>query len=164
MARLRDGFLWDLPLFGGLSSALDRIAPGIGQSRFNSGSATFIITNRIIQSRDLEFRSSSMRLQSTGTVDFDTRIEATMRAELLRDVPFLGPLVSLALSPVTKLFEYRVRGMLAKPVTSMSHVPEVFMAPLRPIQTIKSILPGEAEKPAGTDRNLPASPPKVPDR
>ncbi len=165
VARLRDGFLWDLPLFGGLSAALDHIAPGIAQSRFNSGSGTFTITNRVIQSHDLEFRSSSMRLLATGTVDFDTRLDATMRAELLRDVPLLGPLVSFALSPVTKLFEYNVRGTLGKPVTSMSHVPEVFMAPLRPIQTIKSILPGEAEKPANPDpatRTPPSTTPSTP--
>jgi hypothetical protein len=151
VARLRDGFLWDLPLFGGLSAALDHIAPGVAQSRFNSGSATFSITNRTLRSQDLEFRSSSMRLQATGTVDFDSRLDAVMRAELLRDVPVLGPLVSLALSPVTKLFEYEVKGTLGKPETSPAHVPGVLMAPLRPIQTFRSLLPGESEKPAGTD-------------
>ncbi len=160
VARLRDGFLWDLPLFGGMSSALDRIAPGIAQSRFNSGSASFSITNRTVRSQDMEFRSASMRLQATGTVDFDSRLDAVMRAELLRDVPILGPLVSLALSPVTKLFEYDVRGTLGRPETSPSHVPSVLMAPLRPLQTFRSLLPGESEKPAPTDpsKRDPATP------
>ena len=154
VARLRDGFLWDLPLFGGMSSALDRIAPGIAQSRFNSGSASFSITNRTVRSQDMEFRSASMRLQATGTVDFDSRLDAVMRAELLRDVPLLGPLVSLALSPMTKLFEYDVRGTLGKPETSPSHVPSVLMAPLRPLQTFRSLMPSEPEKPT------PGDPPK----
>ena len=158
VARLRDGFLWDLPLFGGLSSALDHIAPGVAQSRFNSGSATFTITNRTLRSQDLEFRSASMRLQATGTVDFDSRLDAVMRAELLRDVPVLGPLVSFALSPVTKLFEYDVRGTLGKPETSPAHVPGVLMAPLRPLQTFRSLLPAESEKPA-TPPTTPSPPP-----
>ncbi len=164
IARMRDGFLWDLPLFGGLSSTLDRIAPGVAQSRFSSGSATFTITNRTLRSQDLEFRSPSMRLLATGTVDFDSRLEALMHAEILRDVPVLGPLVSLALSPVSRLFEYDVRGTLGKPVMSMAHVPGVLMAPLRPIQTFKSLLPGDTNKPAGTESppDPKASPPSSP--
>ena len=164
IARMRDGFLWDLPLFGGLSSTLDRIAPGVAQSRFSSGSATFTITNRTLRSQDLEFRSPSMRLLATGTVDFDSRLEALMHAEILRDVPVLGPLVSLALSPVSRLFEYDVRGTLGKPVMSMAHVPGVLMAPLRPIQTFKSLLPGDTNKPAGTESSpdTKASPPSSP--
>ena len=162
VARLRDGFLWDLPLFGGLSAGMDRIAPGIAQSRFNSGSASFSITNRTVRSQDMEFRSASMRLQATGTVDFDGRLDAVMRAELLRDVPILGPLVSLALSPMTKLFEYDVRGTLGKPETSPSHVPSVLMAPLRPLQTFRSLLPGESEKPTPIDPSKRDPAPQVP--
>lgn len=155
-ARLRDGFLWDLPLFGGLSAALDRIVPGIGQTRFNSGSSTFTITNRLIRTQDLEFRSSTMRLASSGSVDFDTHLDATMRAEVLRDVPLLGPVVSLALSPFAKLFQFDVRGTLEKPVTELRYVPELLLAPLRPFETIRSLFPDAPGK-AGT---APA-PPKV---
>jgi AsmA-like C-terminal region len=156
--RLRDGFLWDLPLFGGLSSALDKIAPGVGQTRFSSGKANFAITNRLISTRDLEFRSPAMRLACEGTVGFDTQLEATMRAEILRDVPVLGPIVSLALSPFSKLFEYQVRGALAKPVTELRYVPELLLAPLRPFETIKSLLPGETEKTKGETKPAPSGP------
>jgi hypothetical protein len=157
-ARLRDGFLWDLPLFGGLSKALDQIVPGIGQTRFSSGSATFTITNRLIRTRDLEFRSPAMRLSSEGTVDFETQLDATMRAEVLRDVPLLGPIVSLALSPFSKLFEYEVHGALEKPVTELHYVPSLLLLPLKPFETIRGLLPADSDKPKSENKTLPTTP------
>ena len=156
--RLRDGFLWDLPLFGGLSVAFDKIAPGLGQTRFNSGQATFTIKDRLIRTHDLEFNSPTMRLKADGTVDFDSNMDATMQAELLHDVPLLGPVIGLALSPFSKLFEYDVRGTLGKPTMELRYVPGFLLAPLRPIETIKSLFPGEAKKPEEPAKAEPANP------
>ena len=144
--RLRDGFLWDLPLFGGLTLALDKLAPGLGQTRFNSGHANFTVKDRLVRTDDLEFNSPTMRLKANGSVDFESRMDATMQAELLHDVPLLGPVIGLALSPFSKLFEYDVRGTLGKPEMEPRYVPSILLAPLRPIQTIKSLFPGDEKK------------------
>ncbi len=156
--RLRDGFLWDLPLFGGLSIAFDKIAPGLGQTRFNSGHASFTIKDRFVRTHDLEFNSPTMRLKADGTVDFDSNMNATMQAELLRDVPLLGPVIGLALSPFSKLFEYDVRGTLGKPEMEPRYVPSFLLAPLRPIQTIKSLFPGDPKKADDEKQREPAKP------
>ncbi|HTH49247.1 MAG TPA: AsmA-like C-terminal region-containing protein [Candidatus Limnocylindria bacterium] len=156
--RLRDGFLWDLPLFGGLSVAFDKLAPGLGQTRFSSGHATFTIKDRLIRTHDLQFDSPTMRLNADGSVDFDARMDATMQAELLRDVPLLGPVIGFALSPFSKLFEYDVRGTLGKPEMEPRYVPSILLAPLRPIQTIKSLFSGDEKKPEETKPAEPAKP------
>lgn len=150
-ARLRDGFLWDLPLFGLLSPLFEGISPGLGRSRFSEGTATFTITNRTITSRDLELRSPTMRLQFRGDVDFDGRLDTRMEAELLRDVPLVGPVVSFVLSPFTKLFELDVRGTLGQPETDLRYVPSFLLAPLRPFRTLRELFTEEpAKKPVPT--------------
>ena len=56
-AQLRDGLIWAIPIFGVLSKPLDAIVPGIGNSRFSSATANFIIANSVIRSDDLEMRA-----------------------------------------------------------------------------------------------------------
>lgn len=142
-ASLRDGLIWDLPVFGAFSPMLNKVTPGLGNSRARQATATFAITNSVIASTDLEIHASAMRMQYDGTVDFDSRINGRMEAELFRDVPVLGLLVSKVLWPVTKLFEYKVGGTLADPQTSPLYIPKVFFMPFHPIRTLKELLPDE---------------------
>ena len=76
----------------------------------------------------------------------------------LQSVPLLGPVIGLALSPFSKLFEYDVRGTLGKPTMELRYVPGFLLAPLRPIETIKSLFPGEAKKPEEPAKAEPANP------
>src|SRR5262249_31619671 len=50
--NLRDGLIWDIPIFGVFSPALDTVMPGLGSSRAREGSATFVVTNGVIYSDD----------------------------------------------------------------------------------------------------------------
>ncbi len=145
-ARLRDGFLWDLPLFGGVSKVLDRAIPGLGQSRFNSGSATFILTNRAVVTRDLELHSPTVHVFLNGSVQFDTQLDGRLEAAVLRDVPLLGPIVNLVLKPVAKLLEYDVRGRLDHPEMTPRHIPGFMLAPFRPLETLRELFPGDKSR------------------
>lgn len=139
--EMRDGYLWGLPVFGLFSPLLDAISPGLGQTRFTSGTATYTMTNGLIQTRDLEMRSPTMRLEYGGTVDFGGTLDATMQAELFRDAPLIGRLLSLALSPVTKLFEYEVRGTLGRPQPEPRYIPRFLLILLKPVSLLRELLP-----------------------
>jgi hypothetical protein len=156
-ARLQDGYLWGMPLFGLLSGPLEAIAPGLGQQKFSDGTATFTITNRVVQSKDLELKSPVVRLRFQGEVGFDAHLDTRMEAELLRDMPVFGGLVSLVLKPFTKLLEFDVRGRLGKPEADFRHVPSFILAPLRPLQTLKALFPEET-----TETSSGAAPPAPP--
>lgn len=145
-ARLRDGFLWDLPLFGGVSKILERAIPGLGQTRFKSGTATFILTNHAVVTSDLELRSPTVRLQLAGQVGFDTQLEGRLVASVLENVPLLGPLLNFVFKPVEKLLEYDVKGPLNKPEMELRYIPEFLLAPLHPVETLRELLPGEKNK------------------
>jgi hypothetical protein len=142
--NLRDGLLWEIPVFGVLSPVLDGIVPGLGKTRFSEGSANFVITNSVIHSPDLEIRAPMLRMQYRGTVDFRGGVDARVEAELLRDTWFVGPLVRLALWPVSKLFEYKVTGDLHAPKSEPVYVPKLLFLPLHPFRALKSLFPEDS--------------------
>jgi hypothetical protein len=143
---LRDGLIWDIPIFGVFSAVLNGMEPGLGSSRATAGACSFSITNGLIRSDDLEIRSTGMRLQYRGAVDFQGRVNARVEAGLLRDMPLVGPFASYLLWPVSKLFEYKVSGSLGDPKTEPVYlVPKFvflpFQLPLHPFRALKGLLP-----------------------
>jgi hypothetical protein len=141
-ADLRDGFLWDLPIFGVLTPVVNGISPGMGTSRASSAVCTFTVENAVVKSSDMNIRAEGMRLKYTGSVDFGGRTDARVEAEVLRDMWLVGPLVSSVLWPVTKMFEYKVSGTLGDPVLEPVYIfPKLMRIPLQPIRTLKGLLP-----------------------
>lgn len=153
-ANLREGLLWELPIFGVLSNPLDAIIPGVGNSRFSEGSANYSIEKGVIQSNDLEMRSSAMRLKYRGTVNFDGDIRARVIAEPLRDMPVVGSVVSTLLSPVAKLFTYKIRGTMSEPKIETVYIPGFLMVPFSPFQSIGKLFSSEPTK-ANASTNAP---------
>jgi hypothetical protein len=144
--NLRDGFIWEIPVFGIFSDVMNGLVPGLGNSKASAGTCTFIITNGVIRSEDVDIRSTGMRLEYRGTLDFEGKLNARVEARLLRDMPVVGPLVSLATLPFTTLFTYKVTGTLAEPKAEpLSIIPKFmllpFQLPFHPFRTLKGLLP-----------------------
>jgi len=148
---LRDGLIWDIPIFGVFSPMLDKISPGLGKSRANRGSGAFDITNSVIRSDNLEIRSPAMRMQYRGTVEFNGKVDAIVEAELLRDTWLVGPVLSTILSPLSKLFEYKVTGTLSDPKTEPRfEVPRMLLMPFHMFRSSRDSSPANP-----TDTNAP---------
>jgi hypothetical protein len=148
-ASLRDGLIWEIPLFGRFSPILDGIAPGMGSSRVSAANAKFEINKGVIRTEDLEMRAGAMRLDYHGTVNLQQQVDAKVEAKLLRDVWVVGPLISNILLPLTTLFEYRVSGTLSEPKTEPLYLwPKIILAPFHPIRTFKNLMPEEKTQPA----------------
>jgi len=143
--QMHDGLLWDLPIFGIFSPVLNAVAPGLGNNRANGAKASYTILQSVIRTDDLEIRATPVRLAYSGTVDFQGRVNARVEAEILRGAPVLGPLLRVALSPLTKLFEYRVTGTLDAPKTAPLYIPKFVDSLLHPLRTLKKLLPSEPE-------------------
>ena len=139
-ATLRDGLLWEVPVFGLFSPILNSISPGAGNQRAKEATATFTMTNTVIATSDLSIRASGMRLNYQGTVDFDTRINGRMEAELFRNTPGFGLVVSKILWPFTKLFEYKVTGTFIKPKAEPLYIPKIILMPFHPLRTMREFL------------------------
>ncbi len=151
---LRDGLIWDIPLFGIFSPILNGIAPGLGNSRATAGACSFAITNGVLSSDDLEIRTATMRLRYRGSVDWESRMNARVDAELLRDMWVVGPLVSTMFWPVSKMFEYKLQGTLAEPKAEPVFIlPKIMLLPFHPLRTLKGFLPEDS----GASTNAPPS-------
>jgi len=150
---LRDGLIWDIPMFGAFSPVLNSIVPGLGNSRAKQGNARFYITNSVLITRDpVEIRATAMRMNFEGGIDFDGNLEGRIEAELLRDIPAIGIVISKLLWPITKIFEYKITGTINHPRTEPLYIiPKILLLPFHPIKTIKDMLLEEPK---------PAPPPK----
>jgi hypothetical protein len=158
LLSLRDGLIWDIPIFGILSPVLDALAPGsgLGSSRAREATANFAITNGVMHTEDLQIRATLMRLQYWGTVDLNGRVDARAQAELLRDTWAVGRVISLALWPVSKVFEYKITGTLHEPRSEpVFFVPRVLLFPFHPIKTMKDLI----EEPAPLYQSFTNQPP-----
>ncbi len=144
--KLNDGFLWEIPIFGLFSPVLNAISKDLGSSRAKDAKGTFILTNSVIYTKDLEIHSPPARLHYDGTVDFAGHVNANVEAEMFRDTFLLGPLLSFLTTPVTKVFEYKVTGSLSNPKSEPRYIPKFLLLPLRPFQTIREFL--APDKPA----------------
>src|SRR6185503_16787550 len=89
-AYLTNGLIWNTPLFSIFSPILNAFVPGLGNSRARHATATYQITNSVIHSQDLVIRATALRMNYQGSVDFDSRLDGRMEAELLRDLPAFG--------------------------------------------------------------------------
>jgi hypothetical protein len=138
-ARLRDGLIWQVPIFGVLSRPLDAIFPGIGNSPVTEGTARFGIVRSVISTDNLEMRAPTMRLQYRGTVDFNAMVKARVTAEPLRDTWLIGTVVSKALWPVAKIFEYKITGTLREPEAEPLYIPKILMLPISPFRTLEEL-------------------------
>ena len=155
---LRDGLIMQIPVFGVLSPALNSLMPGLGGNRLSEGTASFGMTNGLIHSDDVDIRASGMRLQYKGDVDLEGRVHARAEAEFLRDTWVVGKMLSLALWPVSKVFEYKISGTLGDPkMEPLYFVPKLILMPLHPFETMKDLMPKVPEA-AGT--NTPPTEPK----
>lgn len=145
-ARITDGSLWNIPIFGFVSSLLDKVAPELGRSQATAASATFTINQGVIDTPDLEVRAPALRLHYTGTVDLHGNLNASVEAEPLRDAWAVGRVVSFALSPLSKIFAYKLTGTLSDPQTQPLYIPRLLLLPFRPFQALQNLFSGDKEE------------------
>jgi hypothetical protein len=149
-AELRDGLLWNIPMFGRFSPALNTVTPGLGNSRATEAKAQFVMTNGVARFDRVEIQTLTMRLEYAGTVDLQQNVDARVTAQLLRNMPVIGSVISMVLSPVSKIFECQVNGQVSEPRVTPIYFPfsRYLLMPLHPVRAFEEIMPA-ADKPKG---------------
>jgi hypothetical protein len=140
MAHLRDGQLWNVPVFGVVSRGVNAVMPGLGNSRATSAAGGFLMTNGVIFTDTLVIHTPTMLVNYAGTVDLDENVNARATAQILRNTPMIGPFMSSVFWPVSKIFECRVTGKLEDPkVAPVYLVPKLLLAPLHPVRSLEDL-------------------------
>ena len=125
---------------------LNSVAPGLGNNRATDAAAQFVMTNGVARSESLRIHTGAMELKYVGSVDLTGGVDARVTAQLLRNMPVLGSVVSLVLSPVGKIFECQVNGRVTDPKVTLIYLPFTKYL-LNPLRTFEMVLP--TEKPKG---------------
>ncbi len=148
--RLRDGLLWNIPLFGFASPVLNAFSPGLGNSRATEATLNFVMTNGVARTSSLTINTPTMRLQYSGTVDLQQRVNAYVTAELMRNTWGIGPVISTVLWPVSKIFECRVNGLVSDPKVTPVLFPfsKYLLAPFHPIRSMQELFSSPENSPA----------------
>lgn len=107
-AKVTEGDVFAIPIFGPLSDLANAIIPGAGYSLARQASATFTIKDGIIHTDDFKVAGKLYGMLGHGDIhfledrlDFDIRIQAGG--------------VGVVLTPMYKLFEYKGEGPIGKP-------------------------------------------------
>ncbi len=148
-AEVRDGLLWEVPIFGFLSPVLNAVVPGIANNRAEHATTTFTITNGVIHTRDLAILCPPAKLLYRGTIDFDQRVEAKVEGQVLSGLTGVGPIFGFFLRPLTKLLEFKITGTLTDIHAEPLYVPRFLLMPLHPIRTLRELFG------SGPDTNAP---------
>jgi len=135
-AELRDGLLWNAPIFGFLSPVLNTISPGLGNNRATDALAHFEMTNGVAHADPLVIHTKTMELDYTGTVDLSGAVNAHVTARILKNMPVVGSLVSLVLMPVGKIFECQVTGQVYNPKVTPVYIPKYILSPWHSLQEL----------------------------
>jgi hypothetical protein len=144
-ARLRNGLIWDAPVFGIFSQVLNSVSPGLGSSRATDASGKFTLTNGVIFTDSLKIQSTGAQLEYVGTMDLSGNVNARVTAQLLRNVWGIGSLISTLFTPFSKLFEYQITGTLNNPKSQPIYVvSKVLLMPFHPIRSVEEMFPGGA--------------------
>jgi hypothetical protein len=151
---LRDGFLWEIPIFGFFSPVLNTIVPGLGSSPVSACDASFTIDQSVVETDNLELMSPALRLQYSGNVDFKGDVDARMHAVILRDAWGVGRVLSVALWPISKAFEYQIKGNIYHPNSEPVYIPRVLMWALHPVKTMKKLFHGKEAAPSAAEAQL----------
>lgn len=114
--RIREGRLFRLPLFGGLSQIMSRLIPGLDvvlmQTRAN---ADFAIGGNRLDIADGRIQGEVFHVEGHGVYTFGEALNFQVQLKLMRDSTLLGSAVRTLTFPLSKLFEFRLSGTLDKP-------------------------------------------------
>lgn len=141
---MKDGFLWDFPVFAIFSRLLNVLQPGSGNARATAAKATFRINRSVIRTEDLVVKAAPLGLRFKGTVDFAGNVDAHTEGQVLRRTLMIGPLINLVMTPLTTVLTYKVTGTLGNPHAEPLYLPSVIQKLFDPTSLFKENTPPPA--------------------
>jgi hypothetical protein len=110
---IRDGVLWEVPVFGIFSHLL-------GNTKATAAKADFTISDNKVRTENLEIAAGAFTAQSQGYVGLDGRLSFRVQAQFLKAWPGINILSAV----LGKMLEYKVGGSLDDPKYLPLHVPK----------------------------------------
>lgn len=119
---IREGRLLRIPLFGGLSSLLQKIYPGLGFSEQNLLEGSLRFANGAVHSDDLRLAGNMISLSAKGSYAWRDELDFDIKVHPFRDGS-IASVVRIVTLPLTYILELRLTGPLRDPRWSAANLP-----------------------------------------
>ncbi len=128
--HLREGYLFKVPLFGGLSRYVGWVYPGLAFSSQSDFDASLRIEDRKIFSDDIELEGNLMSLNAEGVYGFDHSLDYRVQVKPL-GANLLAEALRVLTMPVSALLKFKLSGTLTEPVWEPDNWPSDLMDKFR---------------------------------
>ena len=113
---VEDGRVFMLPIFGGLSSIMVKIIPGLDfVLRQSDAQADLIVADGRVHSKKVRIEGDILSLQGRGDCGFDGTLNYEAQLKLSKGHTLLGKLLRGATWLLTKVFEFRLVNTVDEP-------------------------------------------------
>jgi len=113
--KVRNGRVFTLPVFGGLSDILAKIIPGLDLiMRQSDLTCEFDVAKGVLTTDKLLIEGDVLSLNARGSADLEGNLDFYARVQLMKEHTLVGKILQTLTYPIGKLFEFRVRGTLEK--------------------------------------------------
>jgi hypothetical protein len=114
--RVSDGRVFMLPIFGGLSRLMTQVIPGLDfVLRQSDANCRFSIRDGRINTDKVAIEGDILSLSGRGAYDIGGDLDFDVQLKLLKEHTFVAKLVRVLTYPISKLFEFRLKGPLDDP-------------------------------------------------
>lgn len=114
--NIRQGQLFSIPLFGGLTQALMARFPGVDMFVLQrEARATFDIKNGKVRSRDMRLDGDVFAIEADGDIGLDGVLGFVVKVRPVTERKVIGPALRALTFPISKLLEFTLDGTLAHP-------------------------------------------------
>jgi hypothetical protein len=124
---VREGKLFEIPFFGGLSKVLTAIIPGFGFAEQTDFRSEFRISEERIHLDKAQLLGNLISANGEGSIGFDGSLSVVVQVKLLKE-GILAKALQIISWPITKLFEIKLIGTISDPQWRPENLPkELFL-------------------------------------
>jgi len=114
--RIKDGRVFMLPIFGGLSDFMVKVVPGLGFILSqNDAIFDFRVKDGLMTADKLKIEGDVLSLKGKGSYQLGDQLDFYVQVKLLKGKTFGGKIFRALTYPLSKLFEFKVHGTVGAP-------------------------------------------------
>lgn len=114
--RVKDGRIFSLPIFGGLSAFMAKVIPGLDFiMRQSDARAEFSMGGGKFKSSKLTVEGDVLSLTGKGEYTLGANLDFDVQIQLMKEHTLVAKLLRAITYPISKLFEFRLKGTPKEP-------------------------------------------------
>jgi AsmA-like C-terminal region len=119
---IKDGRLLQIPLFGGLSTLLSKIFPGLGFSEQNHLEASVSFEGGAVHSDDIKLSGSMISISGRGSYDWKDDLNLYVQVHPFRDGS-IASILRIVTIPISYMLEFKATGPRKDPTWRPANIP-----------------------------------------